>query len=443
MKLRLFAKLSLLVALWAMAWQACALSIKVSQAAEVLFARNDALMPDEAELQTFYELALKARRITLEMIIVIGFADANERNPMLLSKTRAELIQKKLIDLGIPKERIYLEGEGAKRLLAAVGDKRNRRVEIELVGTPSISWVDWERRVQDTSLTWQFLNVAVAKNNGENRSVLPSQWRSPERDQLPLLEFIQTIGDPVWREVFANKLLIEAIWRRDDVLTQTAFEERQIARVILDKTNRYSQINGYPNAALEAAAYGTAFAKKLTFAELPVETTWASPSADKLVAVACTEPAYAPKTDELVIEAARTLFPVEQAMQKIPPRLQKQMLSCLHERFSKAFTWMLDQGAYPDVTNELGQTFLHLDILRRGANHTAALLKAKASLNATDFLGNTPLHYVNQSTVQHIGHVTWSTPRSKLEKQNLWDALVAAGANLNILNRAGSLPLKP
>ena len=55
---------------------------------------------------------------------------------------------------------------------------------------------------------------------------------------------------------------------------------------------------------------------------------------------------------------------------------------------------MLDSGANPDLTNNLGQTPLHLAATNENAFSIRTLVKYNANVNCFDINGNTPLHEI-------------------------------------------------
>lgn len=91
------------------------------------------------------DLVSKLAGVNLEVIIVVGHTDnvgaaaANQR----LSLQRAEAVKKYLVSKGIEPNRIYTEGKGPTQPVAdnrtAEGRAKNRRVEIEVVGTRTIN----------------------------------------------------------------------------------------------------------------------------------------------------------------------------------------------------------------------------------------------------------------------------------------------------------------
>ena len=114
---------------------------KVSYAADFFFNFGDSQMHVSAD-RKLQELAEKSRGIALEVLIAVGHADAVEANPQKLSLARAEALKAALVAThGIAANRIYIEGKGATSPIAdnstAEGRAKNRRVEVEAVGTRS------------------------------------------------------------------------------------------------------------------------------------------------------------------------------------------------------------------------------------------------------------------------------------------------------------------
>ena len=75
------------------------------------------------------------------MIIAIGHTDSvgSAAYNQKLSLKRAEAVKAYIISKGIEPNRVYTEGKGAKQPIAdnktKAGRSKNRRVEIEVVGT--------------------------------------------------------------------------------------------------------------------------------------------------------------------------------------------------------------------------------------------------------------------------------------------------------------------
>ena len=113
---------------------------KVTFAADAFFDFNKAVLKPEAKAK-LDDLTGKLKGITLEVIIAVGHTDAVGGDPynQKLSVKRAEAVKAYLVTKGIEPNRIYTEGKGKKQPVAdnktAEGRAKNRRVEIEVVGT--------------------------------------------------------------------------------------------------------------------------------------------------------------------------------------------------------------------------------------------------------------------------------------------------------------------
>ena len=87
------------------------------------------------------DLVGKIKGISLEVIIAVGHTDSvgSDAYNQKLSVKRAEAVKAYLVTKGIEKNRVYTEGKGEKQPVAdnktAEGRAKNRRVEIEVVGT--------------------------------------------------------------------------------------------------------------------------------------------------------------------------------------------------------------------------------------------------------------------------------------------------------------------
>ena len=87
------------------------------------------------------DLVSKTAGINLEVIIAVGHTDAigTDGYNQKLSVRRSDAIKAYLVSKGVEKNRVYTEGKGEKQPVAdnktTEGRAKNRRVEIEVVGT--------------------------------------------------------------------------------------------------------------------------------------------------------------------------------------------------------------------------------------------------------------------------------------------------------------------
>ncbi len=113
---------------------------KVTFAADAFFDANKAVLKTEAKTK-LDDLASKVKGITLEVIIAVGHTDSDSSDGFnqKLSVKRAEAVKAYLVSKGIEANRVYTEGKGEKQPVAdnktKEGKAKNRRVEIEVVGT--------------------------------------------------------------------------------------------------------------------------------------------------------------------------------------------------------------------------------------------------------------------------------------------------------------------
>jgi OOP family OmpA-OmpF porin len=113
---------------------------KVTFAAEVLFDFDKSVVKPDGKAK-LDDLAAKVRGMNLEVVIAIGHTDSvgTDEYNQKLSVRRAESVKAYLVTKGIEANRVYTEGKGEKQPVAdnrtADGRAKNRRVEIEVIGT--------------------------------------------------------------------------------------------------------------------------------------------------------------------------------------------------------------------------------------------------------------------------------------------------------------------
>ena len=118
-------------------------SEKVTYAADAFFDFDKATLKPEGKAK-LDELASKIKDFTLEVVIAVGHTDSvgSDAYNQKLSLRRAESVKAYLVSKGIEANRVYTEGKGKKQPLAdnktADGRAKNRRVEIEVVGTRTV-----------------------------------------------------------------------------------------------------------------------------------------------------------------------------------------------------------------------------------------------------------------------------------------------------------------
>ena len=119
---------------------AAPVSEKVTFAADAFFDFDKSVLKPEAKAK-LDDLVSKSSAVALEVIIAVGHTDSvgTDGYNQKLSISRSEAVKAYLVGQGIEKNRVYTEGKGEKQPVAdnktSEGRAKNRRVEIEVVGT--------------------------------------------------------------------------------------------------------------------------------------------------------------------------------------------------------------------------------------------------------------------------------------------------------------------
>ena len=114
--------------------------IRDSYAADAFFDFDKSVLKPEGRAK-LDELVQKIQGINLEVIIAVGHTDSVGKDAynQRLSVRRAEAVKAYLVSKGIERNRVYTEGKGERQPIAdnrtAAGRAKNRRVEVEVVGT--------------------------------------------------------------------------------------------------------------------------------------------------------------------------------------------------------------------------------------------------------------------------------------------------------------------
>jgi OOP family OmpA-OmpF porin len=115
-------------------------SEKVTYAADAFFDFDKSVLKPEGRAK-LDDLIAKMGGINLEVVIAVGHTDSigTDAYNQRLSLRRAAAVKNYLVSKGVEKNRVYTEGKGEKQPVAdnktAAGRAKNRRVEIEVVGT--------------------------------------------------------------------------------------------------------------------------------------------------------------------------------------------------------------------------------------------------------------------------------------------------------------------
>jgi OmpA-OmpF porin, OOP family len=115
-------------------------SEKVTFAADAFFDTGKSRLKPDAQAK-LADLVEKTKSVNLEVIIAVGHTDSvgGDAYNQKLSIARSEAVKNFLVGKGVEKNRVYTEGKGEKQPVADnktnEGRSKNRRVEVEVVGT--------------------------------------------------------------------------------------------------------------------------------------------------------------------------------------------------------------------------------------------------------------------------------------------------------------------
>ncbi len=113
---------------------------KVTYSADALFDFDKSVIKPDGKA-TLDNLVAKLSSVKLEVIIVVGHTDSvgSDAYNNKLGQRRADAVRAYLISKGIEKNRVYTESKGERQPVAdnktKEGRAKNRRVELEVVGT--------------------------------------------------------------------------------------------------------------------------------------------------------------------------------------------------------------------------------------------------------------------------------------------------------------------
>jgi OOP family OmpA-OmpF porin len=119
-------------------------SEKVTFAADAFFDFDKAILKPEAKVK-LDDMASKLKDVNLEVIVAVGHTDSvgTDEYNQKLSIRRSDAVKAYIISRGIDAKRVFSEGKGEKQPVAdnktKDGRAKNRRVEIEVVGTRTIT----------------------------------------------------------------------------------------------------------------------------------------------------------------------------------------------------------------------------------------------------------------------------------------------------------------
>ena len=175
---------------------------KVTYAADAFFDFDKSVLKPEGKAK-LDDLVGKVKGINLEVIIAVGHTDSvgADAYNQKLSVRRAEAVKAYLVSKGIEKNRVYTEGKGEKQPVAdnktAEGRAKNRRVEIEVVGTRANTALNASGKSEKSPALRGFFLMDARRNgahsSAENRGMTETP-STPTRPNWPSFPSSPTAG---------------------------------------------------------------------------------------------------------------------------------------------------------------------------------------------------------------------------------------------------------
>jgi hypothetical protein len=388
---------------------AAALSTKTTYAADIYFNLNSAelTLKGIASIDHFVALGDMA---ALEVVVVVGHASTDERHPQVLGERRVKAVKLHLLKRGVPPGRVYWESMGVLQPVEGADISKNRRVDLEFVGTYSAS----------------------VKTKGFN---LISRWQSEfgkagptdQRDEwtgLSPLQFMLRIQDRADSDRFNRKLQLVAIQTQDDALL------RHLKR--LENSGTPLPDESLP-PALYAVVFGNAFAQNLFGGDLPR----LAPDDPRRVAYA--KQLWCRYADEVISnESLDRILPLDQRIAPGQPNDQYEWIACAADRGSKTdIQWLKRRGIDVNVMRDGKWSALHLAAASGNLLGVKLLVEEGANVNARGEQGRTSMH---QAAAPRSRYGFRQTATAK-EWREIWEVLLAAGADVNAKDDQGRTPL--
>jgi len=386
------AALALCICQPALAW-----NITRSASADLFFAPGSDVI-DSLGLEKLRRLAESTKDNELQVVIAVGHASQDESDADSTSQKRADAARFELIQLGFPPRRIFIEGKGTTQPLENPSDDRQRRVEIEYVGTHA-NLV--ERAGLSTMSQW-YRDMA----SGEVGVI---GFRRQDRwDGMTPLQFLPFMTSPELRASFLKKYRRVAIAEKDDALLKTLQELQGPSSPLTDA-----------HSALLAAAFGTSYAQSV-FADALSRLNLSDPEGQIFAGIV-----WCDERRKSTMERTATLaLKIRQMLPVLPPARQLDWVSCAARRGDEAeLKFLVSNGVSLSARDESGNTALHGAVRDFDQQAITTLLAAGANAKAVNAKGRTPLHELRSAS---YGRLSKPQP-TELEKAR--NALVAAGAD--------------
>ncbi len=353
-----------------------------------------------------------------EVVIVIGHASKEERNPQLLSENRARTATQYLIDSGVAPSRIHFEGKSNSQPVSQTPSEfhKDRRVEIEFVGLPQ-----QDLRLHGFGFMFNWHGSAPMPSVREIDTQFLT-YRTP-------LHFAQQIKNKELQQIFLLKLSLYYLIKK---------EESNLLAVAPLMKSCGSEADGLPNPYLYAVLWGSAVSQKaLQKCNSPKKLT-KEQRKDVFRRMFCLETGKPTQVDFDAI--AEVLFEVHSLPKDIDEKEAGKLFTCSMN--ANRAKWLISKGVRLPAEPFEGWSLLGMAAYRSDLDLVRVLIDAGEDPRASMANGDTVLHRVGGGarTRTSIGSIF---PASLKVQQEIWNLLLTHGADPELANNRGEKPKAP
>jgi OmpA family len=359
------------------------------------------------------EMVSRIEKTNIQVLIVVGHADTNERDAQKLSEQRALTVVKYLMNYGVSPSRIYSEGKADMQMMeTGTQRKKNRRVEVHYVGLSSYNAPTVGFNLMQT---WSKTNENASD---DTVSKVVGEWHP--------LKYLSQIYDVQAKQIFAHKLVLHSIFMQDGSVLAAAASKLVKCSVGL---------NDLPNPYLFAMVWGSLNAQRILKNCAPADATDYVQREKMFQHAFCS--AYR-ETSLSWSKLSQSLFDERKFLKNISDEMSVNLFTCLMN--DDRTKWLIENGASVAAKKSDSQSALLYAVTYGQINSVKLLLKAGADASVQDASGRTLLHLVKR---QEYAPPPFRGSLPKVIQKDLWAQLVFHGADPSAKDNQGKLAVEP
>jgi hypothetical protein len=357
-------------------------------------------------------------RSVADVVIVVGHASKEERNPQVLSENRAKSVVQYLVNSGVAPNRIFFEGKSHSQTVSQTPLEiyKDRRVELEFVGLPQ-----HDLRLHGFGFMSQW-----------NESAPSLPWLeidSPFEIYKTPIQFAQKIRNIELQQIFFLKLSLHYLIRKDETNLLSVAPLLNLCG---------SEADGLPNPYLYAVLWGSAASlKALQKCNSPINLT-KEQRIDVFRRMFCLEMSRQVKVD--FDATAEVLFEAHSLSKNIDEKAAGMLFTCSIN--ADRAKWLVGKGIKIPTEPIDKWYLLSRAAFRSDIDLVRVLIDAGADVRARTAAGDTVLHHVGGGARARtsIGAIY---PASLQVQKEIWSLLLSHGADPDAVNNRGQKPIAP